>query len=314
MTADFELILVLRGNKSDIKNMLEVFAHYCHYGDREVCFNFVKVNGKYTCWGDDAIDWENITDELVAELSSSGEILIDANGPYGSYIELNDVDLFREMAEVAPDANFEAEISGYQQYSVQNLKCRLEDKKMYITTFFQSNSEAGDAWVEDFMKKIPLEKFKKLFEISGGDFNEDNYKYTVIGFRNLIYGAFEEVDFDYFVDKIEDYKGKTELNKRRFKKIMKTNLPSYGIRTPEDFEYDYKGGETKEYVYNPVTKAYEGKSKPLFDGRDPLNINDILALGLREQGLDDDEDAVANLSVDEAYEALGAALFVEDEE
>lgn len=78
------------GEQADIKNMLEVFAHYSNRGDREAYFNFVKLNGKSLDFGDDKIDLENITDELVADLSSSGEVKVGASGPYGRYSELND--------------------------------------------------------------------------------------------------------------------------------------------------------------------------------------------------------------------------------
>ena len=38
------------------------------------------------------------------------------------------------------------------------------------------------------------------------------------------------------------------------------------------------------------------------------NANDLIAAGLRAQGLPSDDDSVANLSIEDAYAALGAAL------
>ena len=314
MTADFQLEMTLMGEQADIKNMLEVFAHYSNRGDREAYFNFVKLNGKSLDFGDDKIDLENITDELVADLSSSGEVKVGASGPYGRYSELNDVGLFREMSEAAPNGKFVAEISGFQQYSEQNLKCRLEEGKLYITTFFMSNDEAGEAWQEDFKKKLPLKKFKKLFGVSGEDFNKESYGYAVEELESIFRDGFEYVEFDDFVSTIEDMDGEVELDEERFKEIMENELPALDICNPEEFEDEYEGGETNEYVYDPVAKAYEGKSKPLFDGTGITDANDILAAGLRAQGLPDDEEALANLSIDEAYAALGAALGAGDDD
>ena len=314
MTADFQLEMTLMGEQADIKNMLEVFAHYSNRGDREAYFNFIKLNGKSIDFGDDKIDLENITDEHVVDLSSSGEVKVGASGPYGRYSELNDVGLFREMSEAAPNGRFVAEISGFQQYSEQNLKCRLEEGKLYITTFFQSNVEAGENWKEDFMEKLPLKKFKELFAVSGDDINEESYEDLVEEIGLIFCDEFDGekvisfVKFDDFVSSIAYFGGKTELNTDQFMGIMENTLSALKIYSPDVYEHIFECGETNEYVYDPVKKSYEGKTKPLFDGTGITDANDILAAGLRAQGLPDDEEALANLSIEEAYAALGAAL------
>lgn len=314
MTADFQLEMTLMGEQTDIKNMLEVFAHYSKHGDREAYFSFIRLNDKSLDFGNDKIDLENITDELVANLSLSGEVRVSAFGPYGRYSELNDVGLFREMSEASPNGRFVAEISGFQQYSEQNLKCRLEDGKLYIMTFYMSNEETGEAWQEEFKKKLPLKKFKKLFAVSGKDFNKESYEYAVEEFESIFRDGFEYAEFDDFVSTIEDNDGEIDLDENRFKEIMENELPALGICDPEEFEDEYEGGETNEYVYDPVARVYEGKSKPLFDGTGVDDTNDILAAGLRAQGLPDDEETLANLSIEEAYAALAAALGTSDDD
>ena len=284
MDAYFSLEMTLIGDRIDIKKMLEVLVNYSNYGDREVCFTGIELNGRDEHPGPGRIDLKNITDELVSELLSSGKVEVRATGPFGYYVELNDVDLFREMAEVAPNARFDAEISGSQQYSVQNLNCRLDEGKLYITTFFQFNSEAGDAWKADFKKKLPLEKFKELFAVSG-DFNEKSYAGALNDFECDFRDGLEYVAFDDFVFTIEHNNGITELDEERFKKIMKCELPALGICDPVEFEDGYEGGTTNEYIFDPIAKAYVGRTKPLFAGTGVI---------------------------DDAYAALGAALSAED--
>ena len=111
MTADYELELRLLGDVDQLKGMLGVVGLYLNKGDKPAYFSFMKVNGK-------EIDFSNITNEVV----TSGAVVVTALGPYGHYGELNDVSIFRDLAEAFPQGAFTAEISGSGQYEVQNLK------------------------------------------------------------------------------------------------------------------------------------------------------------------------------------------------
>ena len=165
MTADYELELKLLGNEEQLKGMLRIVALYTNKGDKPAYFSFIKVNGK-------EIDFSNISGEVI----TGGSAMVTAYGPYGHYGELNDVSIFRDLAEAFPQGAFIAEISGYGQYEVQNLKCELKGGLLNIETYFESNEEADDAWVEEVMKKLPLKKFKKLFKVKGEDFDEESYR------------------------------------------------------------------------------------------------------------------------------------------
>ena len=308
MTADFNLSMTLIGEKSDIRKMIEVFTHYCHGGNRKAYFVQVEINGKSYHDPKDIAKLRKLTDKQIAAISVNGEVKIEAAGPYGYYCELNDVELFREMAEAVPNAKFVAEISGYQQYSDQNLNCALEGGKLSITTFYQSNDEVAEAWRDDFMKKLPLKKFKEMFEVFGEGFNTNVYAYVVQMLRSAYYGQFEYADFAEFVYIIEQYNGETRLDEDRYNEIMEKEFPALGIQDPYDFECDYVGGVTDEYVYDPVAKMYEGEEKPLFDGIGPIDFTDLIAAGLRTQGLPDDKDAISNLSIEEAYAAFAAGM------
>ncbi len=300
MTADYQLELTMEGTSAEIKDMLGIVGLYD--GERPQYFSGIKVNGK-------SVDFKNLTENVVAEITSTdSKVTVTALGPYGRYAELNEVGLFREMAEAAPKAQFKAEISGNGQYEVQNLKCELVDGKLNIKAFYESNEESGEAWKEDFMKKLPLKKFKKLFNVSGEDFNKESYSYFLDELESLCYDGFEDMEYDDFVSTVEDNDGETELEEDEFSEIMESKLSSLDIMCPAEFEEDYDGGSTSEYVYDPVAKSYIGEAKPLLGFGEIGNANDLIAAGLKAQGLPSDEDTVANLSIEDAYAALGAAM------
>ena len=280
--------------------MLEIVGLYD--GERPQYFSFIKVNGK-------DVNLKNLTEDMISEIVSEGsKVSITALGPYGHYGELNDVGLFREMAEAAPKASFTAEISGNGQYEVQNLKCELKDGMLNITTYFESNDAAGEEYAKDFVKKLPYGKFKKLFKVSGEDFDKEAYGYFAEHMIDVFRDSFEDADYDEFVEWLEDSEGETELDEDEFSEIAASKLEPLGIMTGDDFEESHECGATNEYVYDPVAKAYVGKKKPMFINGQIENANDLIAAGLRAQGLPSDDDSVANLSIEDAYAALGAAL------
>ena len=298
MTADYQLELAMEGNIVELKSMLMVVGFYT--GEREQSFSSVKVSGK-------EIDLKNITDAIIREASASGKINVTAYGPWGRYSELNDVDLFREMAEAAPKASFCAEISGNGQYEVQNLKCELKEGLLNIETYFESNEAGVEAWTKDFVKKLPYDKFKELFKVSGDDFDQESYEDLAEELEDVFYDSFEDADFDEFVGCVESHDGETALEEDEFREIVTSKLASLGIMEGMEFEESNELGETNEYVYDPLQKKYVGK-KPLFSGGQIINANDLIKAGLKAQGLPADDDTIANLSVEEAYAALGATL------
>ncbi len=307
MTADYELELKLYGDEEQLKGMLGVVGLYSNKGDKPAYFTFMKVNGK-------EIDFSNITDEVVA----NGSAVVTALGPYGHYGELNDVSIFRDLAEAFPQGAFTAEISGSGQYEVQNLKCELKDCMLGIETFFESNEEAGDAWIEEVMKKLPIKKFKKLFKVEGEDFDKESYRYLLESIGGDYYDDLSEMELDDFVGYLEDNDGETELEEDEFAEIMESKLPELGIVSQEEFTEEYEGGSTSNFVYDPVAKSYVGKEKPLFGGMpagQAFDATDMIAAGLKAKGLPSDGDALENLSIEDAYAALAAGMgFDSDDE
>ena len=166
MQADYKLELTIEGNADDLLRMLEIVGLYT--GDRPQRFTDIIVNGE-------EIDLIKLTESIVQEISETGKINISAKGPWGGYGRLDDVGLFREMAEAAPKAHFTAQISGSETYAVQNLVCELKEGLLNVETYYEENGELEDAWAEYFVKELPYADFKTLFKVSGKDFDEQEY-------------------------------------------------------------------------------------------------------------------------------------------
>lgn len=303
MRAYYELELIMQGATEEIKNMLEVLGLY--EGERSAYFTSVAVN---SC----KVDLMNLTQEVVSKiLSVNSQVKVSATGPFGSYCELNDVGIFREMAEVAPDALFVAEISGEGKYEVQNLKCELKDRMLNIVTYFKAYDSIFIEYAEEFTDKIPYEKFKKLFKISGDGLDEKAYDSLAECFYYVFSDGFENADYKEIISRIHTFGSKTELDEDEFRNVAMNNFEAFGIIPSFDFEYYHECGTTNVYNYNPVTKKYIGENKPMniyFEE----NVNDLIAGGLRKLGLPSDDDAVANLSLEEAFDAMEAAFNIDD--
>ncbi|MBR3242599.1 MAG: hypothetical protein IKF90_07880 [Parasporobacterium sp.] len=298
MTADYQLELTMSGTMDDLKKMLEVIRLYT--GERPQSFSAIKCNGK-------AVDLNSITDELICELAANGKIKVTALGPWGRYGQLIDVKIFNEMAEEAPDASFNAEVSGNGQYEVQNLKCELKEKLLNITTYFEANDSAGEAWADVFEEKIPFDTFIELFQISGEE-SEDFYYGFIQDAESCCYSDFGDMDFDEFEALLEDYEADTSLEEDELVEIMEHKLMEYGVKCPSEYETEIECGVSTDYIYDPVAKSYIGENHPPIPFGSVENANDILSKGLAAQGLPSDKEAVENLSIDEAYEALFAGL------
>ena len=69
-------------------------------------------------------------------------------GPYGNVFMLNDADIFRELAEVAPNAFFEACVEGAGTYEEQELNCTLCNGILRISTSYLENDKDEEDAIE----------------------------------------------------------------------------------------------------------------------------------------------------------------------
>ena len=242
MNADYYLKLKIFGDEEQIKGMLEIVGKYDETGSQY--FRSVEVNEK-------SIDFSNIPAEVIA----SESVIITAKGPYGDYYELNDVSIFRDLAEAFPQGKFIGNIDGCGTYESQSLDCELKDGMLYINTCFESSEGAADAWKEDVMEKLPLEKFNKLYKIKGENYNEEDYK-SLWGEIGCLGGDWASFTLEEFKDCLKYYEQETELEEKEFEKIQNETISELGIESFDEFESCYDGSFEENLVYDPVKKSY----------------------------------------------------------
>lgn len=282
-TADFELSMTLYGTPEELHSLLTVYKDYTN-GSNGV--KFVTISAK------------RVTEDTI---------VVCAIGPYGHYSKLNDVDIFRDMAEVAPNATFKAEITGNTTYTQQSLSCELSGGILHINTYFESNDFPADAYVEYFMEKLPHKKFVKMFKLDEDDFDDAVYWGFITDALTYTDTNIADMEYDEIMDSIEE---ESELDEDDYENVRK-KLRALKIEGFEDFCRGKDFGERQELKYDPIAKAYMGNDSPVTKSNTPYDATDMMRNYLKENGLPYDDNAIASLSVEDAY-AIMAGTYGKD--
>lgn len=160
MTSNLSTTFVFGGTNDDIKAMLE-----------QVRPSFVrsKESNYYFDFGISS-DFEKYVDELLSKKDEYGYVTIDTVGPFGQVEPNLDLDLFRRMADAAPNGEFRVEITGDITYSSHEAKAEL---KKGLLTFHSSYYNYDDVTTK--ISNILTEKvhdsdgFAKTFKITSDD-------------------------------------------------------------------------------------------------------------------------------------------------
>ncbi len=302
-TADFELTMTVNGEKEDLLSILNVLKRYDE-GEKGVYFSSIEINKNEESVNIDEIDDDEM--EFFATPDNT-PLTISAIGPYGHYGELNDVDIFRDIAEAAPEAYFEAEITGNTTYTVQSLNCELKDKILHIKTYFESNEEGPEAYIQYVLKLLPYNKFIDLFKVKSDDFDEDSYSEFIDDVSTYQDECFIDMEYDEFMENLNAYSADSELDEDEYEEII-NSLQELNIRGYYEFMEDYDAGTSEELDYDPIAKSYIGNQKNIFKSNQAYNVTDIMKDSLRKKGLPCDDEAVSKLSLEEAY-SLIAEIF-----
>ena len=286
MNADYETKIVFLGNEEERKRFINIVKLYSSRDTREAFFDF---------------DLDSLEE---MENDDSEEIEIEASGPWGSYGELNDVGIFREIAEATPNAELKAFITGSGTYEAQSLKARLKDKKLYIETYLFSYEDIGERYTEYLTKKLPYDEFVRLFKIDADEFDEDAYV------EYMEYCAYEDEDQTIsdisYEDFLENVEG-TEIEEEEYNEIVE-KLRERRIETYDEFKISGEDGCIDRLIYDPVSKDY-CKGTVLPNG--PFDATGLLTDQLKKEGNEKDP---SELSLEEAYELLGKAFEKEDDD
>ena len=165
MAADFTTNVEMRGTSKELLAMLKVLrkfetekhdqyakSHDCEYVDD------VRIGGANEYSDSSSYDLEDMNDDEWLEfIEENGcEIYADIGGPWGVFCFLDEIDLFRDMAEAAPNAEFEGSISGFNTGGDQDAEFRLVDGLLHCRYAFLGDEcddeefdEDDEAWDDD---------------------------------------------------------------------------------------------------------------------------------------------------------------------
>lgn len=249
----FNTNIRIKGTIDDKINLLKVLKEY-EIGNKEVKFpDFkLKISAKQAKLSE--LDEAGIRDYV----SDDGELKASTVwGPYGRYVELNDINIFREMSEVAPDAFFEAEITGCTDYTEQSLKAVLMNRRLKITQTYEENDEVPEAYLEYIIEKLPYRDFLKFFKLSSDDLDEDLYEDMMndIATETWDEESLFDMEYDDFIGTLEAFDVETELEKEDYDAAVEA-IRELNIESGKSFAEGYQGGSETTLLYDPIVKAY----------------------------------------------------------
>lgn len=224
----------LNGAERDVSDMAEVLKGYTQ-GVKDAYF----MNLRFT---EDA----------------EGEVSFSADGPYGKFDGLNDVDVFREMACAAPLACFEAEIEGGDSYSQSELRCCLKEGVLKTEVSVNNTEDDDRAYLEYVLGRMPYEQFIDLYGIEADSLAEDDYEDFI---NDLIIDCGEEetgpfsLDYDAFMERLEDYGGGTILDREAYE-AARLQAETSGTRPEYDFRNRHDNSVTESYTFDAMTGQY----------------------------------------------------------
>lgn len=169
MSADFNTSIKMSGTKEEVLAMLAVAKKYAtekqqQYREKRDCEYFVSIyikSARDTGFGlgESLVE---MADEALGKLldDCNCAVCVNASGPYGVFGTLDELFVFEEMAEAAPNATFTADIDGFNSGGCQRAKFVLENKLLHISAYSEEEDfdyEDGDEDEEDWDNEDELE-------------------------------------------------------------------------------------------------------------------------------------------------------------
>lgn len=157
MSADFSTFIRLKGTNNEILAILNVIKtyeieKYEQYITRHDCeyFNSIYVNGKNKPFSSNGKFLKTASEEELKEfIQSHKNIYVFASGPWGIFGSLDELSLFEEMAEAAPNSNFVGRISGFDAGGSQEAEAELRAGLLYLRYSFSDDEDCDDEYDED---------------------------------------------------------------------------------------------------------------------------------------------------------------------
>lgn len=253
MYADYNTAVSVRGTAEELAAIAEVLWEY-----KTKAVN-ISLSSIKTIEGE--IDLFLASKEQFLSIVSSARdgFDVEASGPYGQYSDLGDVDLFKDMADVAPDSYFHGEIHGMSDGSgcYEDAYATLEDGKLSLRYTSEPIGDAGEEDASDYT--FCISGSLKYFE------NRDALADELEAYGAEIAGSVTD-ETDYLICN-DSEKNSAKVNKAKELDVEIISelefIWRFGIY-PDMFdesdldEYREEAKEETSCVYDPKAKEYIG--------------------------------------------------------
>jgi len=125
----------------------------------------------------DSLQTKEEIEAIIKDIISP--LIIEADGPWGSFTKLYEIDFLKELADSIPFSSFKCHIEGGCTYDDQFMDCELKNQKMLITTGYR-NYEDTEYYEEHVESIMPYTSFIHFLKITEG-FDKADYEFFIEG-------------------------------------------------------------------------------------------------------------------------------------
>lgn len=195
---------------------------------------------------------------LKFSTEAEGEISFTADGPYGKFDTLNDVEVFREMAKSAPMSWFEAAVEGEDDFTQSELHCCLKDGVLKSETNVNNTEDDDQAYKEYILTKVPYEKFADIYGIKADSLSEEDYEDFI---NDLIIDCCEsetspfDIEYNTFTERLNDYGGEMTLDEKEYE-VVRGQMAELGIMSAYAFREENDHSVTESFMFDAIIGQY----------------------------------------------------------
>ena len=168
----FDTVITFKGDDQGINIMVDELKAI--HRKNPFSFSFKKMT---IVKNKKEVELSDINDaELKKILNKKKELIVKADGPYGSFLSLSEIEpLFEQIAGSFPQGQFSVDVDGWDTYTFHKMKCEFKDGKISFEESIDSDDVASDEYVDFFKGKITKETFMQFFQIKDEDFDYEDF-------------------------------------------------------------------------------------------------------------------------------------------
>ena len=165
MSACLETFFELEGTLEELHAMAKVIKDHCDY-HQQASFDYARIS--YCNNPDDqgAAVLGSLSDDALLEFLTKckTKVLVNADGPYGSYGGVSDAGVFEAVARSAPNATFKAGTTGFTTGQKDRFFGELNQGILHMSYSIQTNDyrpedhDGEDDWYTEVHTYDPIGK------------------------------------------------------------------------------------------------------------------------------------------------------------